>query len=57
MVAIVRAFLVGGTEEVSLVDCTAIGTITAEGDNCFGLGELVGGSKVGSIAGYPTIPP
>ncbi|HWR40854.1 MAG TPA: cell wall-binding repeat-containing protein [Patescibacteria group bacterium] len=35
--------LVGGTSAVSLIDCTATGTVTAEGNNCFGLGGLAGG--------------
>ncbi|HWR56394.1 MAG TPA: S-layer homology domain-containing protein [Negativicutes bacterium] len=34
--------LVGGTGRVSLTDCTATGTLTTEGDNCFGLGGLSG---------------
>lgn len=37
----------GGLAECSVIDCTATGTITAEGDNCWGLGGLAGGLQEG----------
>ena len=39
--------LSGGLEEVSMSDCTAKGTVTAEGDACWGLGGLTGGASRG----------
>jgi hypothetical protein len=35
--------LVGGLEDCSVADCTATGTVTAEGNDCWGLGGLAGG--------------
>jgi hypothetical protein len=35
--------LVGGLEDCSVADCKATGTVTAEGNKCWGLGGLAGG--------------
>ncbi|WNY25506.1 hypothetical protein MsAc7_10580 [Methanolapillus millepedarum] len=37
----------GGLEGFSLADCTAVGTVTATGDDCYGLGGLAGCVFVG----------
>jgi hypothetical protein len=42
--------IAGGLERLSMIDCTATGTVTAEIGNCFGLGGLAGGLQEGVAA-------